>query len=265
MTKTYLCAILIICLFPGCSGSSSSDGIFSCETLFGSPSEKTGLDSNQCKSSCDCYGEDFAPPSYTEEEMNAIATRELLNPPELLEANPYDTPENYQQDPDSEKVCDIIVDSENANAYRLETFENTAAAESASATITHYGECGLCSSLKNLAVYMRYGDLTEPVRACAISGGIECLEALGFDLPCAQIWYYNTVNTRAECLTECIAALNEPHHFEDGSLNDCIQCDEDRSGSVFKAVAARTRRNSGLPTALCRPCETVSPVIHNYP
>ena len=29
---------------------------------------------------------------------------------------------------------------------------------------------------------------------------IECLMDIGFDLPCAQIWHYNTENTREICL-----------------------------------------------------------------
>jgi len=37
------------------------------------------------------------------------------------------------------------------------------------------------------------------------------------------------------------------------------------SGPVFKAVAGRTRRNSGLASALCRPCESVYPLEHVYP
>jgi hypothetical protein len=60
----------------------------------------------------------------------------------------------------------------------------------------------------------------------------------------------------------CIALLDDPYHEPDGALNACLQCDEDESGPVFKAVAGRTRRNSGLATALCRPCETVWRVEH---
>lgn len=119
---------------------------------------------------------------------------------------------------------------------------------------------------------MRYPDLTEPVRECGlegISGGpeqnLECLRALGFSEPCAQIWYYNTNHTRGACLQECFAALDQPYHLPDGSPNACIQCDEDLSGPVFKAVAGRTRRNSGLASALCRPCASVFQVDHAYP
>jgi hypothetical protein len=56
----------------------------------------------------------------------------------------------------------------------------------------------------------------------------------------------------------------EPYNLEDGSLNSCLQCDEDISGAVFKTVAGRTRRNSGLASAICRPCETVWRIEHAY-
>jgi hypothetical protein len=150
------------------------------------------------------------------------------------------------------------------------TFPSTAAALAAGARVTHYGHCGVCSTLANLAVYMRNQDLTAPVRACAFAtsdggdGDLVCLMQLGFDLPCAQIWAFNTANTRNQCLQTCLAAVGEPYNEADGSLNACLQCDEDKSGPVFKAVAGRTRRNSGLPNAICRPCSEVQPLVHAY-
>ena len=91
-----------------------------------------------------------------------------------------------------------------------------------------------------------------------------CLLELGFTPACASIWAYNVEHTRAECQEICIELLSEPYHADDGSLNACLQCDEDRSGPVFKALAGRTRRNSGLASALCRPCETVWRIGHDY-
>ena len=118
---------------------------------------------------------------------------------------------------------------------------------------------------------MTQTDLTGPVRSCAVKGlggdektVLECLMKIGFDRPCAQIWYYNTTNTRKQCLEKCLLLLDSPHHTQDGKLNECIQCDEDKSGAVFKAISGRTRRNSGLPSALCRPSESVRPIVHDY-
>ena len=119
---------------------------------------------------------------------------------------------------------------------------------------------------------MRNVDLGAPVRACGLApadpdGGnadLSCLLGLGFDLPCAQIWAFNTTNTKNACLAICIANLTAPYNAPDGALNPCLQCDEDQSGPVFKAVAGRTRRNSGLPNAICRPCSEVQPLVHAY-
>lgn len=127
----------------------------------------------------------------------------------------------------------------------------------------------MCSPLTDLAVYIRQPDLTDPVRQCALSGDqqatVDCLRDLGFDLPCAQIWYWNTLNTRQNCLDACMANFNAPYHHPDGTLNACLQCDEDKSGEVFKAVAGRTRRNTGVPSSMCRPCAEVLPLVHVYP
>jgi hypothetical protein len=85
------------------------------------------------------------------------------------------------------------------------------------------------------------------------SGGrLACLERLGFTHPCAQIWAFNVRHTQDKCLGPCIS----PGfcHLPDGTLNDCLTCDERESGPVFKAVASRTRRNTELATSICRTC-----------
>ncbi len=137
--------------------------------------------------------------------------------------------------------------------------------------MTHFGHCGVCSTLANLAVYMRNDDLTAPVRACGFQtssdGGnadVTCLMAMGFDLPCAQAWAYDTAHTADVCLSVCLENLTAPYNEPDGALSPCIACDEDQSGPVFKAVAGRTRRNSGIPNAICRPCDQVQPLVHSY-
>ena len=240
-----------------------------CAALFGRPAATTGLSDDQCTPSCDCEGVLFEAPVYSEEEIAALEALVLSTPMPALEDDPYEHPGDHPLEP--EKACGILFDTDGPGSYGLQTYETPAAALEAGAAITHHGACGLCSSLVNLGVYIRNNDLAGPVRQCGIDHAmdgqehhIECLMNLGFDLPCAQIWYRNTKHTQAECFLTCMENLEKPYHNEDGSLNDCIQCDEDLSGVVFKAVSGRTRRNSGLPTALCRPCASVSPVVHRY-
>ena len=234
--------------------------------LFGSPTANTGLGSDQCQPSCACASGEWTPPSYGADFIAAIEALELQNPPALLDADPYVETPDLQ--PDDAKVCAVLIEGQ---SYTLETYDDEASAAADGAWVTHRGACGQCSSLANLAVYVGSPDLTDPVRQCGLDGlvdgeqaNIECLMALGFDEACAQIWYYNTNHTREQCLDICLAELENPNHLPDGSLNPCIQCDEDLSGAVFKAVSGRTRRNSGLPSALCRPCDSVYRVIHDY-
>ncbi len=241
-----------------------------CTVLFGRPSENTGLGPDMCQPLCNCEGKYFEPPVYTKEMVDKFSGKILKNPPDPLTSDPYDKPQ--ENVPQHDKVCGVILDSDDPEYYSLATYDTLEELEADGAILTHYGACGLCSPLNNLAVYILVGDLTGPVRQCGLDnliGGseeknIECLMKLGFDYPCAQIWYYNTDHTGSKCWWACITARDDPYHKPDGSLNDCIQCDEDNSGDVFKAVAGRTRRNTGLPAALCRPCYEALPVFHVY-
>jgi hypothetical protein len=153
--------------------------------------------------------------------------------------------------------------------YRLRDFASAAGALDAGGQVTHFGVCGRCSTLADLAVYASVPDLTEPVRACGLAnldGDVpaltSCIAAIGFTEACASIWAYNTLHTRDACLSECLEALDAPYNQADGSLNPCLQCDEDESGAVFAAIAGRTRRNTGLASSMCRPCAEVRPLEH---
>jgi len=284
--RAYPLPILLIGL--GCSVDPKAESqhaaspLEQCEdgpTLFGRPEAATGLGSDQCGPACTCGGETFAPAAVSAEQLADLRERRLVEPyGELLE-DPYGVADSgpsqsaadgSEETPDGQGVCAVVplggVD------YRLQTFTDFDAAQAAGAVPTHTGGCGLCSTLTDLAAYMANNDLTEPVRECGLryfSGPMEehvqCLEMLGFTRPCAQIWYWNTLYTRSMCLDECLAALDAPYNQPDGSLNPCLQCDEDQSGPVFKRVAGRTRRNTGLPNAICRPCSEVWPLEHAYP
>jgi len=240
----------------------------SCEagpTLFGRPEAATGLSEAECGPACSCGGESWQAPEYTEADIAALRAWVHAEPFEPLLEDPYESP----AEPAPEAVCGVLTEAD--GRYRLSSFEDQAALQAAGAALTHTGGCGLCSTLTDLAVYISVPDLTEPVRACGLEhlGSepaelVACIEELGFTTPCAWIWAWNTLNTREHCLVECLAALEEPYNQPDGSLNPCLQCDEDISGPVFKAVAGRTRRNTGLPNAICRPCEDVVPLEHHY-
>ncbi|MFI5296590.1 MAG: hypothetical protein ACHREM_00715 [Polyangiales bacterium] len=247
-----------------------------CGVLFGRPNDLTGLTADQCAPQCGCEGDAFVPPTYGDAFIQSLTTDfALATPYAALTSDPYS--DASPPDDPSGTVCGVLEQGDPAakpRSYTLVTYASAEAALVVGAHVTHFGHCGVCSTLPNLAVYMKNNDLTAPVRSCGIQpssdGGtqfdadVACLESLGFDLPCAQAWAYDTAHTRNQCISICIQHLSDPYNLPDGALNPCLQCDEDESGPVFKYVAGRTRRNSGLPNAICRSCSEVQPLTHNY-
>lgn len=161
--------------------------------------------------------------------------------------------------------------------YRLRTFPDPTTALAEGYDITHRDHCGTCSSLRNLAVYLARPDLTSPVRTCArrwTAGGVKtCLmEEVGFDERCAETWAENALYTRRHCLGPCIGHyglwnvltddIHAPNTDEHGNLNPCLACDERVSGPGFQYAAGRTRRNSGLTSAIARPAAETYRVDH---
>ncbi|MGO8997605.1 MAG: hypothetical protein ACLQVI_30175 [Polyangiaceae bacterium] len=281
-----VCSLLLSLAATDCNhesaAGSSTDGSndagapgASCGTLFGNPNAQTGLTAAQCQPECACGADVFVPPTYSAAFIQSLLDDwEIATPYAPLTSDPYDDASTPPDDP-PEMVCAVLPQGTAAHApqaYTLATYASEQAASEAGAHVTHFGHCGVCSTLANLAVYMRENDLTAPVRACGLASGgdggdsadVACLEQLGFDLPCAQAWAYDTDNTRSVCLGTCLASLSDPYNLPDGALSPCIECDEVESGPIFKSVAGRTRRNSGLPNAICRPCSQVQPLVHDY-
>jgi len=188
--------------------------------------------------------------------------------------DPYADPNNPPYPPSG--YCGVQWSNEETTEdglkkYRLRNFAAEEDAEAESYTITHKGNCAACSSLQDLGVYIRQ-NLTSETRECGILGGLShalmrtCLLNLGFSLPCVTIWEWNILNTRNKCWNVCIWSYitNEPFNKPDGSLNDCLQCDEDQSGPNFKFFSGRTRRNSGITSAIYRPPDTIYQMEHCY-
>ncbi|HEY8038416.1 MAG TPA: hypothetical protein VIF15_01430 [Polyangiaceae bacterium] len=268
-------ALLAIPFMPACGrrDDAPAPAPDPCAILFGNPSDQTGLGLDRCRPQCACGATVFSPPAYDAVFIQSLVDGwQLATPYAPLSSDPYAAPPPADDAPGT--VCAVVPHGDPAQRprpYDLVTFASGDVARAAGAEVTHFGHCGVCSTLANLAVYMAENDLVAPVRSCGVAsssdGGnadVACLQQLGFDLPCAQAWAYDTAHTRDVCLSVCIANLRDPYNLDDGGLNPCIQCDEDQSGPVFKAVAGRTRRNSGLPNAICRPCSEVQALVHAY-
>ncbi len=168
-------------------------------------------------------------------------------------------------------VCGVKVLQENPLRYSLASYSSVAEASISGADVTHFSSCGTCSTLKDLAVYLRLPNLTVPVRRCAALSlikplAMQCLKNIGFSNACAETWYFNAKHTRKNCAAVCLKSwlAGEPFNNKAGDLNACLTCDEEYSGPVFKFSAGRTRRNSGITSAIQRGAEEQSNLQHNY-
>ncbi len=215
-------------------------------------------------------GDDHETREYDDAVIEAFYAKVIRNPI-VVEGDPY---EDFRGpswfDFPEEAVCAIKYEDDRIH-YVIETFSDKFAAEDNGYIVTHKGHCGTCSTLQDLATYLYYRDLTTPVRRCSAlvwfkPWSSNCLEDLGFTPPCAETWYYNAKNTAHECLWPCIDSWirKEPFNKSDGSLNDCLAGDEERSGPVFQYVAGRTRRNSGIESSIDRPEDEVYSIVHDY-
>lgn len=202
------------------------------------------------------------------EAVEAFEQKIALNP-FGIDGDPY-VNASFVPQHNKEDVCAIKY-SEDKIHYTLASFKDEESAEANDYIVTHKTSCGTCSTLKDLSVYLKYRNLTAPVSNCGLkyrmkSRIMTCLEDLGFTHECAETWYYNVKNTRKECFWVCMKSRlsHESHTKEDGSLNDCLACDEEKSGPIFKKTSGRTRRNSGIISAIDRPEDEIYPLVHDY-
>ncbi len=158
--------------------------------------------------------------------------------------------------------------------YFLRNFTSAAEATAAGAFVTHLHPCGLCSNTNDLSIYMQYLDLTSRGRECGLVGffsfdfAVDCFQRIGFTRDCSIIWARDAQNTKKHCEKICLEAWIEkwPNNIPPNStnLNSCLECDEVMSGPIFKRVAGRTRRDSGLRSAINRPADQVYEIYHYY-
>lgn len=176
------------------------------------------------------------------------------------------------------EVCAIRFTGQEQVDYELRGFESATAASAEGFIVTHQGRCGSCSALSDLAIYLATPDLTTPGRQCSrrfgMSGKKHCFEeTVGFSPYCAESWAYNARQTKAKCLGVCVGDYGffnllfkrypGENVNESGQLRPCLQCDEEKSGPGFKYSAGRTRRNSGIESAITRPGSELYPVDHS--
>mgnify|MGYP006196557855 CR=1 FL=1 len=127
------------------------------------------------------------------------------------------------------------------------------------------GQCGYCSNPIDIGIQTEtVKTLTTTSKKCALmslTGGLKavhkCLEKnVGFTKPCEDCWVENIKCTKTHCKFTCL--LNEitgrgrGTNKVDGSLNDCLQCDERMCGPQFLKCSGSNRRRLGLPSDIGR-------------
>lgn len=146
-------------------------------------------------------------------------------------------------------VCGIKINKDDSS-YNLKSFENKDTLPE-NWHITHFGQCGSCSTVQDLKTYINVHDMMSATRSCGKyllkRRRIKCLKKMGLTSQCAGAWDNNIISTRKHCLWPCLQSwiTNKPNNIK-GALNECLQCDENVSGPQFVKEAGRTRRNSGI-------------------
>ncbi|KAJ9467408.1 hypothetical protein DIPPA_14671 [Diplonema papillatum] len=220
-------------------------------------------------------GVPFSPMTYNSTVYDAFAKKHCLNPI-TISTDPYinsnDTAPPLPYGPDA--VCAVkYTDAARVN-YTLHSYASIADAQSDGSFVTHGTACGACSDLQDLSGFMSSPDLTDPVRKCQLehfrdiqSVGVCISKNTNLTLSCALMFAYNGHNTGEVCRDICLLswAEGQPNNLPpDNRLNDCLQCDEDKSGPIFKFYSGRSRRDSGLNSSIIRPASQVFRVIHDY-
>ena len=124
------------------------------------------------------------------------------------------------------------------------------------------GPCGACSNEHDVNIYWQTkNNLTQVSRICALKSlisekwGENCMkEKVGFTDDCNKCWMENIKCDRQNCKWICLWSMikNEPYVDENGNLNSCLQCDEDKCGPAFKECAGANRRRSCIASDIMR-------------
>lgn len=107
---------------------------------------------------------------------------------------------------------------ENSQNYRIKTYASREAAESAGGFVTHVGNCGVCSTLQDLAVYATIdfigptspGNFCKRQAATSFESGLNCYQDIGLTQDCAKIWADTSWNTAKNCFGACVLRSTLP-------------------------------------------------------
>jgi hypothetical protein len=148
---------------------------------------------------------------FDEAFLTAFAAPKPTNAFPTLKCNPYKDPTCEQPGAGKNQVCGVVYSSD-CEFYSIENFDDPTAAEVAGAAVLHTEGCGLCSTLQDVAVFMKTPDLRNEGETCTtktlakFNDGVQCFIDVGFTPPCADLWAKTTVATAAGCFGICFTS-----------------------------------------------------------
>eukprot|EP00533_Pseudo-nitzschia_delicatissima_P003897 CAMPEP_0116095596 /NCGR_PEP_ID=MMETSP0327-20121206/9748_1 /TAXON_ID=44447 /ORGANISM="Pseudo-nitzschia delicatissima, Strain B596" /LENGTH=454 /DNA_ID=CAMNT_0003587275 /DNA_START=106 /DNA_END=1470 /DNA_ORIENTATION=- len=109
--------------------------------------------------------------------------------------------------------------------YRIKTYPSAQDAELAGGFVTHTGNCGVCSTLQDLAVYANIdfigatspGNFCRRQAATSFENGLACYRGLGMTQDCAKIWADTSWNTAKSCFGSCVLKSTLPQFRGEGT------------------------------------------------
>ncbi|CAF0842301.1 unnamed protein product [Didymodactylos carnosus] len=132
----------------------------------------------------------------------------------------------------------------------------------------HGGYCGACSSHQDINIFnITRNNMTNIATKCAVkyvlfgkNSAIRCMnKTVALSIECTECWVENMGCDAAHCMTKC--AIDRILHVNntkpDGSLNDCLACDEGYCGKPFIVCSGANRRRSGIMSDIDRPQDTI--------
>eukprot|EP00534_Pseudo-nitzschia_fraudulenta_P018377 CAMPEP_0201262730 /NCGR_PEP_ID=MMETSP0853-20130426/6692_1 /ASSEMBLY_ACC=CAM_ASM_000640 /TAXON_ID=183588 /ORGANISM="Pseudo-nitzschia fraudulenta, Strain WWA7" /LENGTH=387 /DNA_ID=CAMNT_0047566143 /DNA_START=106 /DNA_END=1270 /DNA_ORIENTATION=+ len=128
---------------------------------------------------------------------------------------------------------------ENTAFYRIKTYPSRADAESAGGFVTHTGNCGVCSTLQDLAVYANedFVGQTSPGNFCrrqaatSFENGLSCYRDLGLTQDCAKLWADTSWNTAKSCFGTCVLNPTLPQWGTGGEAENNVAANSTETSS----------------------------------
>jgi hypothetical protein len=160
-------------------------------------------------------------------------------------------------------ITDIVCAFDPSNIQDFQTFESRELAHLAGYQVAHCGACAVCSNPRDIETYVvtrkTVADSAKKCASVAIFGREEALhhclkKEIGFSTGCTTCWVENMQMTAKHCMWTCLSSIITgfaesnfvPGATDYGWLNQCVYCDEKRSGPDFVACSGVARRRLGI-------------------